>query len=208
MVAARGLICSKESCTVFVAADMEVELPTVVVVVVGVEGQARDTGVEAKGRLPTAEAVVKSPCGGLLGSATHGELHSGMLGVGDRSIGSIRYNVGSRGLSVHPIAGYVTSSRLLRVGARGDPPPLGRSSPLWLNGLRRLILVLLGVVHRLRVHDGWIGRRRCGRCRGLGECWVLCWRQNRHCAPVCGVCCSISKEDWSTSSYYTVAALY
>lgn len=23
----------------------------------------------------------------------------------------------------------------LRVGARGDPPPLGRSSPLWLNGL-------------------------------------------------------------------------
>lgn len=36
-----------------------------------------------------------------------------MLGVGDRSIGSIRYNVGSRGLSVHPIAGYVTSSRLL-----------------------------------------------------------------------------------------------
>lgn len=92
LVEARGLICSKESCTVFVAADVEVELPTVVVVVVGVEGQARDTGVEAKGRLPTAEAVVKSPCGGLLGSATHGELHSGWEGSKEMSeVSNLQY---------------------------------------------------------------------------------------------------------------------
>lgn len=80
MVILRGLICSKE----LVFADEEdVEdvvltvMAVVVVVVVGVEGQAWDTGVEARGRLPMAEAVLKSPCDGLLGSATHGELHSG-----------------------------------------------------------------------------------------------------------------------------------
>lgn len=73
----RGLICSRVSCVLTLLVIVEVvavvlveveevvvnavQTAVVVVAVVGVEGQARVIGVEARGELPRTEAVANSP---------------------------------------------------------------------------------------------------------------------------------------------------